>query len=166
MFTWSELTFHKKRKRWKTRGSALSWPCVLYRICSFRFDPLTNMAATGHSCFRLIYLKKSSETDLPKWAEIWWEAPIRNMNCLWWPCLLTDQNGMSNSHREPSINASFHVLVHLAMQFQRRIFLEIDQLETIIACVGYIHLAWLIYGRSSIEIAHFVLIHYQTWPPQ
>jgi hypothetical protein len=23
-----------------------------------------------------------------------------------------------------------------------------------------------IYGRSSIEIAHFVLIHLQTWPPQ
>jgi hypothetical protein len=21
---------------------------------------------------------------------------IRNKNCLWWPCLLTDQNGMSN----------------------------------------------------------------------
>jgi hypothetical protein len=27
---------------------------VLYRICSFRFDPLTNMAATGNSCFRLV----------------------------------------------------------------------------------------------------------------
>ena len=23
-----------------------------------------------------------------------------------------------------------------------------------------------IYGRSSIKIAHFVMIHYQTWPPQ
>jgi hypothetical protein len=23
-----------------------------------------------------------------------------------------------------------------------------------------------IYGRSSIKIAHFVPIHYQTWPPQ
>jgi hypothetical protein len=27
---------------------------VLYRLCSFRFDPLTNMAATGNSCFRLV----------------------------------------------------------------------------------------------------------------
>jgi hypothetical protein len=27
---------------------------VLYRDCSFRFDPLTNMAATGNSCFRLV----------------------------------------------------------------------------------------------------------------
>jgi hypothetical protein len=27
---------------------------VLYRDCSFRFDPLTNIAATGNSCFRLV----------------------------------------------------------------------------------------------------------------
>jgi hypothetical protein len=27
---------------------------VLYRICSFRFDLLTNMAATGNSCFGLV----------------------------------------------------------------------------------------------------------------
>jgi hypothetical protein len=25
---------------------------VLYRVCSFRFDPLTSIAATGNSCFR------------------------------------------------------------------------------------------------------------------
>jgi hypothetical protein len=25
---------------------------VLYRDCSFHFDPLTNMAAIGNSCFR------------------------------------------------------------------------------------------------------------------
>jgi hypothetical protein len=48
--------------------------------------------------------------------------PIRNKNCLWWPCLLTDQNGMSNSHRGPSIDASYHVSVHLAKLFQSRRF--------------------------------------------
>ena len=26
----------------------------LYRDCSFCFDPLTNMAATGNSCFRMV----------------------------------------------------------------------------------------------------------------
>jgi hypothetical protein len=27
---------------------------VLYKDCSFRFDPLTNMTATGNSCFKLV----------------------------------------------------------------------------------------------------------------
>jgi hypothetical protein len=55
--------------------------------------------------------------------------PIRNKNCLWRPRLLTDQNRISNSHRGPSIDASYHVSVHLAKLFQSRRFLEIDQSE-------------------------------------
>jgi hypothetical protein len=35
---------------------------------------------------------------------------IRNKNCLWRARLLTDQNGMSNSHRGPSIDASYQVV--------------------------------------------------------
>jgi hypothetical protein len=45
--------------------------------------------------------------------------PIKNKNCLWWPCLLTDRNEMSNLYRGPAIDASYHVLVHLAKRFQR-----------------------------------------------
>jgi hypothetical protein len=48
--------------------------------------------------------------------------PIRNKNCLGRPCLLTDQNGMSNSYRGPSIDASYHVSVHLSKLFQSRRF--------------------------------------------
>jgi hypothetical protein len=45
---------------------------------------------------------------------------------------------VSNSHRGPSIDASYHVLVHLAKLFQSRRFLEIDQSETRIACGGHV----------------------------
>jgi hypothetical protein len=55
--------------------------------------------------------------------------PIRNKNRLWCPCLLTDRDRMSNIYRGPSIDASYQVSVHLAMWFQRRRFLEIDQSE-------------------------------------
>jgi hypothetical protein len=48
--------------------------------------------------------------------------PFRNKNCLWWPCLLTDRDEMSILNREPSIDASYQVSVHLAKQFQRRRF--------------------------------------------
>jgi hypothetical protein len=47
---------------------------------------------------------------------------IKNKNCLWRPCLLTDQNGMSNSQRGPSIDASYQVSVYLAKLCQRRRF--------------------------------------------
>ena len=61
--------------------------------------------------------------------------PIRNKNCLWWPCLLTDRDEMSNLHRGHSIDASCYVSVNLAKRFQRR-FLKIGQSETRIACGG------------------------------
>ena len=40
-----------------------------------------------------------------------------------------DQDKMSNIYRKPSIDASYQVSVHLAKRFQRRRFLEINQLE-------------------------------------
>ena len=65
--------------------------------------------------------------------------PIRNKNCLWRPCLLTDRDEMSiftedltkmlstklrfimsKLYRGPSIDASYQVSVHLAKGFQRR----------------------------------------------
>ena len=46
--------------------------------------------------------------------------PIRNKNCQWWPCLITDRNKMSNLYRGPSKDASYQVSVHLAKRFQRK----------------------------------------------
>ena len=65
--------------------------------------------------------------------------PIRNKNCLWWPCLLTDRDKMSNLYRETSIDASYQVSVHLSKWFQRRRFSKIGQSETRISCGGH---AW------------------------
>jgi hypothetical protein len=39
--------------------------------------------------------------------------PIRNKNCLWWPCLLMNLDEMSNRNRGFSIDASYQVSVHL-----------------------------------------------------
>jgi hypothetical protein len=35
--------------------------------------------------------------------------PIRNKNCLRWPCLLKDRDEMSNLYRGPSIDASYQL---------------------------------------------------------
>jgi hypothetical protein len=48
--------------------------------------------------------------------------PISNKNCLWWTCLLTDRDEMSNLYRGLSIAVTYQVLVHLAKRFQRRRF--------------------------------------------
>jgi hypothetical protein len=57
---------------------------------------------------------------------------------MWWPCLLTDRDEVSNRYRGPAIDASYQVSVHLAKQFQRRRFLKIGQSETRIAYGGHV----------------------------
>ena len=44
--------------------------------------------------------------------------PIRNKNCLWWPCLLTDRDEISNPYRGHDIDASYQVSTYLANQKQ------------------------------------------------
>ena len=48
--------------------------------------------------------------------------PIRNKNCTWMPCLLTDRDEMSNLYRRPSIDVFYQVSVHLSKRFQMRRF--------------------------------------------
>jgi hypothetical protein len=48
-----------------------------------------------------------------------------------------DREKISNLYREPSIDVSYQVSVHLGKRFHRR-FLEIDQLEKRIACGSHI----------------------------
>jgi hypothetical protein len=60
--------------------------------------------------------------------------PIRNKNCLWWPCLLTERHEMSNLNRGHAIDTSYQVSVHLTNMFQRKRLFRIDQPEKRIAC--------------------------------
>ena len=54
--------------------------------------------------------------------KIFRNRPIRNKNCRWQPCLLTNRNEMRKVYRGPSINASYQVSIHFAKRFQRRRF--------------------------------------------
>ena len=74
---------------------------------------------TLHRCF----LPRFSSFDHAVSEEkfIFRNRPIRSKNCLWRPCLSTDQDEMNNLHR-PYIDASYQDSVHLALQFHRRIY--------------------------------------------
>jgi hypothetical protein len=80
--------------------------------------------------------------------------PLANMaatdhSCFW----LVDRDEMSNLYREPSIDASYQVSVHLARWFQRRrfFFLEIDQLETTITCGKYLKSPLILVDTTSVH---------------
>jgi hypothetical protein len=101
--------------------------------------------------------------------------PIRNKNCLWWPCLLTDRDEISNLYRGHSIDASCRVSVNLAKRFQRRRFKKIYS----VTCLYYAlhvgihilifflahlangnvgfwhHLAFIVCCLSSVNFSHF-----------
>ena len=86
---------------------------------------------TFHRCFPPSFGSFGKAVSEKK---IYRNRPMRNKNCLWQPCLLTDRDEISKLYRGPSIYAFYQVSVQLAIQFQGRRFLEIDQSETRIAC--------------------------------
>ena len=62
---------------------------------------------------------------LPTRFRFIWQSrnrPIRNKNCLWWPCLLTNRDKMSIIDRGPYNDASYQISVYLGKQFQGRRF--------------------------------------------
>jgi hypothetical protein len=114
---------------------------------------------------------------VPIRLQIWPPQTILFSDCLWWPCLLTDQDEMSNLYRGPSIDAFYQVSDHLAkVKFIHfvPIRLQIWPPQTILfsdwliskkshplkpLCQINRNMVGSIYGRSSLKIAHFVPIH-------
>ena len=70
-----------------------------------------SLQRTFHRCFLPSFDSFGQAVSEEK---IFKNRPIRNKNCLWWPCLLMDRDEMSNLYRGPSIDASYQISVHLA----------------------------------------------------
>ena len=70
---------------------------------------------------------------------------------------------MANFHRGHAIDASYQASVHLAKQFQRKIFFRIDQPEKKIACGSRLYSnrdeMRKLYKGPSIDAAYQVSIH-------
>jgi len=87
-----------------------------------------SVSLTFHSVVRKLYTELSIFHIPTKFRFIWLlgfkgedffrNRPIRNKNCVWRSCLLTDE--MNILYRGTSIDASYQVSIHLAKRFKRR----------------------------------------------
>ena len=80
------------------------------------------MSLTFHSALRILNTEPSIHVDVSYQVLVhmakqfqrrryFRNLPIRNKNCMWWPCLPTERDEMSNLHRGHSIDASYQVSV-------------------------------------------------------
>ena len=90
--------------------NCLWWPCLLTDRDEMNIRPRGYSIDASYQV--LVNLSKRCQR-----RRFFLNWPIKNKNCLWWPCLLMDQDQMWNLYRGPSIDASYQVSVHLAKWF-------------------------------------------------
>ena len=116
---------------------------------------------------RVVTIGRTHATNtFPSYSQL---VPFRNRqsrdkNCLWRPCLLMDRDEICKFQREPSVDASDQVTVHLAKQFQRRRFFRNQPISNKNClwrpCLtGRHEMSKLYRGRPSIDASYQVLVH-------
>ena len=99
----------------KSTNQKQEWPVVaMFVNGSGRNEQ--SLQRTFHRCFLPSFGSFGQAVSEEKILK---NRPIRNKNCLWWPCLLMDWDKMSSLYKGPSIDASYQVSIHLAEGFQR-----------------------------------------------
>jgi hypothetical protein len=114
------------------------WPSGFRREYFFLNRPIRNKNCLWRPCLLMDWDKMSNLYRGPsidasyqvsihlakrfQMRRIFRNQPIRNKNCLWRPCLLTDRDEMRNLYRGPGWDASYQVSIHLAKRFQKRRF--------------------------------------------
>ena len=91
--------------------------CFLGRLCLLTDREINNLyrgPSIDASYHVLVHLAKRFQR-----RRCLRNRPSRNKNCLWWPCLLTNRDKMSNLYRRSFIDASYQVSFHLAKRLQR-----------------------------------------------
>ena len=108
--------FHRRRFFQNSTSQKQEWPVVaMFVNGSDRNEQ--SLQRTFHRCFLSSFGSFGKAVSEEKIFLNW---PIRKKNCLWWPCLLMDQDKISILYKGPSIDASYQISVHLAEGFQRR----------------------------------------------
>jgi hypothetical protein len=113
-FIWPSGYRENKLRNRPIRNKNCLWrPCFLMdrnQMCSLYRGPLVDAS----------YLVSFHLTKRLQRRNCFRNRLIRNNNCLWWACLLTDRDEMCNLYRGPSISAFYQVSFYLAKWLQRK----------------------------------------------